>query len=840
MTEHRAHVDSAQNHQPYDKVSTVESLVSKGINPILGEHIFLGRSLLCPPKPTFKTPKLPLRVHWKMFSKSGEHSGTKVPWLNASNDARSHAGIAANGQDGEAERRGEKRKDDWDGPSTLMQRDRDYLPPTPPPKKDKRWKGSSPATSDCSLSTPHSPATPHCSPMSYLDFNLDSPICSPRTPMSLGDWSSPLSPKSNYGPLSPLPKHGGQRRTRSPPENALDLSWKDIRSSSNGEAKPLEARQHVSKGKNLNGLLTSPPFLMEPTQRDVPNHQPPSPAGRQSLPDKDLMLKGSPRLLHPGHHPMATMGINMPPPQRSRQKSPVRSPSGANQKIPNYSYPSMVPMATGSMATGSMFGGMMPATSHPSMFLSPSSPMFLPSPCSPMSLPEEPVAVAGPSQSPRSPAVKNEESPSSFLDTSQPDSTSSDSVGEDSSSQPTSSTTADGDSPVGKPCPVCGDKISGFHYGIFSCESCKGFFKRTIQNKKNYKCLAAAKCDVSLKTRKRCPACRFSKCLSKGMKLEAIREDRTRGGRSTYEGALHTAKLKNNGYGEAKRRRHSMAGQLNFAPFQPLTPSAANGFARNQPLVKVKQEPLSDYPQEKTIPPLLQEFLTLESLMDEMQQMQLFEMDFARLCQMTEIQLRKMVKWACRMPLFSQVESEDQVLLLQSAWGNLLLLSACFHSLPHTSALYGTEEGKKKAESLGLDAFITRMIDQVEHLRRLKVDHNEYVALKALILLNPDVKGIKNRNLLLDYQDQVQVALQTYTESHYPEDPNKTGELLLRLTEIERACFIGKDHLVFRYITGQLPTCQLLTELLGVESTNKDTGQGSSLSTELSAAGLNE
>ena len=67
---------------------------------------------------------------------------------------------------------------------------------------------------------------------------------------------------------------------------------------------------------------------------------------------------------------------------------------------------------------------------------------------------------------------------------------------------------------------MCGDKISGFHYGIFSCESCKGFFKRTVQNKKNYVCLRGAQCPVTIATRKKCPACRFEKCLRTGMKLE--------------------------------------------------------------------------------------------------------------------------------------------------------------------------------------------------------------------------------------------------------------------------------------------------------------------------------
>jgi hypothetical protein len=25
-------------------------------------------------------------------------------------------------------------------------------------------------------------------------------------------------------------------------------------------------------------------------------------------------------------------------------------------------------------------------------------------------------------------------------------------------------------------CPVCGDKVSGFHYGLLTCESCKGTY----------------------------------------------------------------------------------------------------------------------------------------------------------------------------------------------------------------------------------------------------------------------------------------------------------------------------------------------------------------------------
>lgn len=69
-------------------------------------------------------------------------------------------------------------------------------------------------------------------------------------------------------------------------------------------------------------------------------------------------------------------------------------------------------------------------------------------------------------------------------------------------------------------CPVCGDKVSGYHYGLLTCESCKGFFKRTVQNKKIYTCVAERSCHIDKTQRKRCPYCRFQKCLDVGMKLE--------------------------------------------------------------------------------------------------------------------------------------------------------------------------------------------------------------------------------------------------------------------------------------------------------------------------------
>ncbi|CAG2103421.1 unnamed protein product [Medioppia subpectinata] len=82
-------------------------------------------------------------------------------------------------------------------------------------------------------------------------------------------------------------------------------------------------------------------------------------------------------------------------------------------------------------------------------------------------------------------------------------------------------------------CMICEDRATGLHYGIITCEGCKGFFKRTVQNKRVYTCVADGQCVITKQQRNRCQYCRFQKCLRQGMVLAAVREDRMPGGRNS-------------------------------------------------------------------------------------------------------------------------------------------------------------------------------------------------------------------------------------------------------------------------------------------------------------------
>ncbi|GLV44068.1 Hormone receptor-like in 39 [Carabus blaptoides fortunei] len=400
---------------------------------------------------------------------------------------------------------------------------------------------------------------------------------------------------------------------------------------------------------------------------------------------------------------------------------------------------------------------------------------------------------------------------------------------------------------INSPCPICGDKISGFHYGIFSCESCKGFFKRTVQNRKNYVCLRGAICLVTVATRKKCPACRFDKCLQCGMKLEAIREDRTRGGRSTYQ-CSYTLPASLVTHSDL---RQSMAGDPHHTVVK-LEPTEQTGL----PCGSGNKRTSNCTPPRHSVPPLLQEIMDVEHLWHysegELTKLHQNNTDtlnkgssnsagislsthpllastglagsadtnpdfVANLCNIADHRLYKIVKWCKSLPLFKNISIDDQICLLINSWCELLLFSCCFRSMATPGEIrvsLGKSINLAQAREMGLQACIERMLNFTDHLRRLRVDRYEYVAMKVIVLLTSDTSELREAEKVRASQEKALQALQGYTLTHYPDIPAKFGELLLRIPELQRTCQVGKEMLTIKSREGEGPSFNLLMELL--------------------------
>ncbi|CAH8649656.1 unnamed protein product [Dicrocoelium dendriticum] len=85
------------------------------------------------------------------------------------------------------------------------------------------------------------------------------------------------------------------------------------------------------------------------------------------------------------------------------------------------------------------------------------------------------------------------------------------------------------------PCRVCKDHSSGKHYGIYACDGCAGFFKRSIRRNRQYACknrslngskLPFGGCRIDKSHRNQCRACRLRKCLEAGMNRDAVQHER--------------------------------------------------------------------------------------------------------------------------------------------------------------------------------------------------------------------------------------------------------------------------------------------------------------------------
>jgi len=220
-------------------------------------------------------------------------------------------------------------------------------------------------------------------------------------------------------------------------------------------------------------------------------------------------------------------------------------------------------------------------------------------------------------------------------------------------------------------CGICDDRATGLHCGIITCEGCKGFFKRTVQNKRVYTCVADGQCVITKQQRNRCQYCRFQKCLRQGMVLAAVREDRMPGGRNS--GAVY------NLY-KVKYRKHKKNG----------------GILKNA----------LTCPKNDVIGPLLE----CERELNNIDISNELRGDLSeRLCQIGDNIVYRLVQWTKRLPFYDELPVNIHTQLLTHKWHEILVLSTCFDAqindtLDNEIANAMTRLAQK-LESLSMSAF---------------------------------------------------------------------------------------------------------------------------------------
>nr|AAL12298.1 estrogen receptor alpha [Carassius auratus] len=364
-------------------------------------------------------------------------------------------------------------------------------------------------------------------------------------------------------------------------------------------------------------------------------------------------------------------------------------------------------------------------------------------------------------------------------------------------------------------CAVCSDYASGYHYGVWSCEGCKAFFKRSIQGHNDYVCPATNQCTIDRNRRKSCQACRLRKCYEVGMMKGGIRKER--GGRAIRRDRRRSGnedRVKS--YSEQSNRTG-----LRTAPPQDRRKSSSTGVVStlcmppDQVLVLLLgAEPPAVCSRQKHSRPYTE--ITMMSL----------------LTNMADKELVHMIAWAKKVPGFQDLSLHDKVQLLESTWLEVLMIGLIWRSIHSPGKLIFAQDlilDRNEGECVeGMAEIFDMLLATVTRFRSLKLKLEEFVCLKALILLNSGAFSFCSSPVepLMD-SFMVQCMLDNITDA-FIYGISKSGaslqlqsrrqaQLLLLLSHIRHMSNKGMEHLYRMKCKNRVPLYDLLLEMLDAQ-----------------------
>ncbi|XP_078133563.1 steroid hormone receptor ERR2 isoform X5 [Sander vitreus] len=187
------------------------------------------------------------------------------------------------------------------------------------------------------------------------------------------------------------------------------------------------------------------------------------------------------------------------------------------------------------------------------------------------------------------------------------------------------------------------------------------------------------------------------------------------------------------------------------------------------------------------------------------------------LCDLADRELVVIIGWAKHIPGFSSLSLGDQMSLLQSAWMEILILSIVFRSLPYEDELVYAEDyimDEEHSRLTGLLDLYVSILQLVRKYKKLKVEKEEFVTLKAIALANSDSMHIEDMEAVQKLQDSLHEALQDYESSQHQEDPRRAGKLLMTLPLLRQTATKAVQHFYSIKVQGKVPMHKLFLEML--------------------------